>query len=76
MKWWMLVGLGLFWCASVILLTFISLRGAEQAVADGLASAPVAAQTAVAWVSAIIFAGPGLVFLVWGWRKRPGAPTV
>ena len=70
MKWWVLLLIGVVWCASVGLVTALSLNGAEQAVADGLASGFGAAEVAVAIVSAIVFALPGIGFVAVGVRKQ------
>ena len=70
MKWWGFMSLGLLWCVCVALVTVLSLRGANQAVADGLASDFGTGGIAISAISALIFALPGIVFLIVGVRKQ------
>jgi len=69
-RWWVQVLIGLVWCASVVVITVLSLNGAGKAVDEGLASDPSSLQTVVAIVSAAVFAIPGIGFIVVGLRNR------
>ena len=70
MQWWVQVFIGIVWCTAVVIITILSLSGAEQAVEEGLAGEFSGTQTAVALISAVVFALPGIGFIAFGLRNR------
>lgn len=69
MKRWMWLTIGIVWCLAVGVVTAISLIGANQAVADQIAAAPSLGRTIDVYISAVVFALPGIIFIALGLRR-------
>lgn len=69
MRWWTYILLGMVWIAVVGAVLMISLEGAKNVVAADLAADPNKIQFVTAVVSALMFAGPGLFFILAGVRQ-------
>jgi hypothetical protein len=74
MTWWGYILMGVVWVAAVVGMLVISLDAAGNAVDAELASDFGGAQIGTAVVSAFIFGGPGLYFIMIGIRKMRGTP--
>ncbi len=72
MTWWGYILMGVAWVAAVGATLVISLNAAGNAVDAQLASDFGGPQIATAVVSAFIFGGPGLYFILIGIRKMRG----
>jgi succinate dehydrogenase hydrophobic anchor subunit len=70
MTWWGYILTGFVWVAVVVVMFVASMDAAKNAVAAELVSDFNKTATATAVVSAVIFAGPGLYFILSGVRKK------
>ena len=70
MTWWGYILLGAGWVATVTVTLVMSLDAATNAVSADLAVDPNGLQIGTAVVSAVVFAGPGLFFILYGIRQR------
>ena len=68
--WRVSVAGGVLWVLVVAWVTLALFRGASTAVEEGLIAEPQSGQMLVAVLSAIIFGMPGVVLIVYGWRRR------
>jgi hypothetical protein len=69
MTWWGYILLGVGWIATVTVTLVMSLDAATNAVSADLAADPNGLQIGTAVVSAVVFAGPGLFFILKGIRQ-------
>ena len=70
MTWWGYLLLGVAWIAAVTVTLVMSLDAATNAVSANLAADPNGLQIGTAVVSAILFAGPGIFFILIGLRQK------
>lgn len=68
--WRVSIAAGVLWVLVTAWVTLALFRGASGAVDDGLIAEPQSGQVLVAALSAIIFGMPGVVLIVYGWRRR------
>ena len=68
--WRVSIAAGLLWVLVTVLVTVALFRGASSAVEQELIAEPQSGQVLVAGMSAIIFGLPGVVLIVYGWRRR------
>ena len=68
--WRVSVAAGVLWVLVTAWVTLALFRGASDAVSEGLIAEPQSGQVLVAGLSAIIFGMPGVVLIVYGWRRR------
>ncbi len=71
--WRAMIAAGVVWVLVTAWLGVVLLDRAAGAAAEGLIPEPGSAQTVVAVMSIIIFGLPGVVLVIAGWRRRPGA---
>jgi hypothetical protein len=75
MKWYLWIASGVTWVAFVVMMIVLSLSGVPDAVDAGLAEDPNDARVVIAVASSVVFAIPGFVFIVVGFRRRKGVPS-
>ena len=68
--WRVSIAAGVVWVLVVVWVTLSLLQNASYAVEEGLIPEPRSGQMLVAVLSAIIFGMPGVVLIVYGWRRR------
>ena len=68
--WRVSVAGGVVWVLVTVWVTLALFRGAADAVEQELIAEPQSGQVLVAVLSAIIFGMPGVVLIVYGWRRR------
>lgn len=76
MKAYALMAGGAVWVAATALLGVVLVSRALAAADDGVIAQPGQAQVVVAVMSIVIFGLPGVVLVIAGWRRRPGAPEI
>lgn len=70
MTWWAWILAGIAWIAVVVLMVYLSLSGIPEAVEQGLAEEPSTTRVAIAVVTSLVFAVPGVIFIAIGLRRR------
>ena len=68
--WRVSVAGGVVWVLVTVWVTLALFRGASDAVEQELIAEPQSGQVLVAVLSSIIFGMPGVVLIVYGWRRR------
>ncbi len=71
--WRTLIAAGVVWVLVTVWLGVVLLDRAAGAADEGLIPEPGNAQMVVAVMSIVIFGLPGVVLVIAGWRRRPGA---
>ena len=71
--WRTMMAAGVVWVLATVWLGVVLLDRAAGAADEGLIPEPGNAQMVVAVMSIVIFGLPGVVLVMAGWRRRPGA---